>query len=448
MDKGIKRVSKNLSDCARYGERAWFRKRHEDIAKGVEKSKTAPNMKRNARKRSQSNNSSLSDTSSSDTTSSTSSSIALERGHRKELDFQRDKLKRRKMECYEQGTLLPHEVPTSERTEFEAMIQKQKKTDAQRSRKEQRIDAATNPKPFDLQSFRGRQVYVDKSLVDPDFRNLLASKRLLRSETKVGAELFIVPNPGRLGMRIRWAAVLGGAAIASPDVIKTGRGPVVQYAPAVTTKRAVWVSSAFRAAHPAVFDIIKGVTDQMWASKWTVEDGSTDADFRNLKARTRGSVVGLLTNSEAEVELHFHCGSPSHHHGRLGTNCVCVCVFVLASLFRCTLSFCSTYDMSVVAVRVIIIGGWGYCVCAPCQCSRALVHSWSLRTLHQLLSCIGRVHCVLRTHLMAICVRCNGIVSPQQVIVSIIQISCYGADPRQRHGIVMFHTALQCPHTP
>lgn len=290
MDKGVKRGNKNVGDGARCGERAWLRKRHADIATGAE---------RIARKRSRGSSTGSSASSSSDCSSA---SVTLEKGQQKELEFQRDKLKRRKMESYQQGTLLPHELPSSERAEFEAMMQKQRKTDAQRFRMEQKIDAATNPQPFDLRSFEGRQVYVDKSLVGPDIRNLLASKMLLRGETKVGADLFIVPNPGRPGMRIRWAAVLGGAAIVSPDVIKTGRGPVVRYVPAVTTRRTVWVSSAFRVAHPAVFDIIKGVTAQMWASKWTVEDGSTDADFRNLRARTRGSVVGLLTNAEAEVQ--------------------------------------------------------------------------------------------------------------------------------------------------
>jgi hypothetical protein len=182
--------------------------------------------------------------SSSSSSDSSSSADSLPAGAKKEIEFQKQKLAKRRAEASDLNTLLPHET-TDPATMFsiQDIREKQEKTDRDRMRRQANLDAVLNKTPQSLLSFRGKLTYIDSGVETLDLRTRLANMGILRTDSRLGANLFLVPDPGKPSMRITWVAVLTGCSITSPSFFQLGRGPIVAYHAALLTKAELEVRS-------------------------------------------------------------------------------------------------------------------------------------------------------------------------------------------------------------
>ena len=205
-----------------------------------------------------------------------------------------------------QGALLAHESEEN-KADFKELSDRQEKNDRLRINKENKLEVLTARKGnISLDRFRGKYVFVEKEICDADLRATLASKGMMRSGVRVGSDAFIVPNPADPGMRVMWAAVLTGASIMNRDAVQ-GKGYLMQFKPALVTKRDIWVSTSFRAHRPTVFEIVRSCAEQTSGSKWYVHDDGSDANFRRLKIRIKngGGLSGLVTEAEVKACICF-----------------------------------------------------------------------------------------------------------------------------------------------
>jgi hypothetical protein len=126
----------------------------------------------------------------------------------------------------------------------------------------------------------GRAVFVDLAFAT-DTRIATAiddhGLRVIANNRRCRAELFVVPNPANAGQRTTWAAMLVGARVCSAEfLISSGRsGSSVKYKPAIVKPCFLWISPAFRAAQPALTEIIRTAVE-LPCSHWAI---CIDADL-------------------------------------------------------------------------------------------------------------------------------------------------------------------------
>ena len=113
---------------------------------------------------------------------------------------------------------------------------------------------------------------MDTAVVTPELRCALLEKHMLQSDTRSTADCIVVDDVTQPGMRNLWAAVLFGIPLMSKRVVVDSVGPVIQYQKAITTARHIWVSPAFRAMRPAIFNLIEQAGDRE-GSKWVLIRG-------------------------------------------------------------------------------------------------------------------------------------------------------------------------------
>ena len=107
-DKGVKQKAKKQVG-EQMGEAEWLNKRKRAINQAVAKHKIKHSTTKKRRAKGKSMGLDSSSSSSSSSASSSDSSINLTEKQKKEIDFQHQKIKKRKLECHMQGALLAHE---------------------------------------------------------------------------------------------------------------------------------------------------------------------------------------------------------------------------------------------------------------------------------------------------------------------------------------------------
>ncbi len=203
-------------------------------------------------------------------------------------DFQRI---RAKLDAFNDGVLLPHEVtkPLGELAQMWATDRKKRST-ARHTAEEKLLNAMQKP-PIGIErgtptflspDFGGGRAPLGGGRAPPDahgggraphdYLAKLQSKcrelGLCLVDDRSAAQLFIVKDAAAPGQRIRWTLALQGGMVTSPDYL-SGAGPVFVYIAAITSKRYIWATQAFRDAHQELYRILTRAASHP-NSQWTL----------------------------------------------------------------------------------------------------------------------------------------------------------------------------------
>ena len=109
-------------------------------------------------------------------------------------------------------------------------------------------------------SLAGQKLYIDKAKVDvgdpASFKGLLRRHSCTEAGSRSSATMFVVDMEA-IGQRIKWHCMAGLSCCDLSYVISNGeRGLLTTYEDATRTRRHVWISDNFKAAHPELQAII------------------------------------------------------------------------------------------------------------------------------------------------------------------------------------------------
>ncbi len=208
------------------------------------------------------------------------------------------------MISFQDQTLLPAEEDDDLREKVAEHEAKRRKRDAERLRAEARTEARTKGGKVNWDALAGKKAFLDAEGSDREqmFGKLRQTFGVEETETHSQADIFIVPDPAKIGGRIEWAAVLNGALVLTP---KLQEGAAVQFVAAVSVKRHVFFTDGFRAKHHAAAQICRAITRRP-GTKWKLVN--SNEDYKSKKDRAcaqsrRTTVLGLATTQETEETL-------------------------------------------------------------------------------------------------------------------------------------------------
>ncbi len=187
--------------------------------------------------------------------------------HEAESQFQLRKRLRRAMDAYGEGSMLPQEIAQEFGSEELAgmIVRARDSTDARSraayKRKQDRQRAMDAARPEVIAQFlAGKRLYIDSSS-RATISNAVLDRRMATLGLQVvgnreDAECFLVVDVTKPGQRIAWNAALVGGSLMSVPFFLTGHGPVITFNMALRTRRKVWLSAGFHAAHPPLLGIV------------------------------------------------------------------------------------------------------------------------------------------------------------------------------------------------
>ncbi len=235
--------------------------------------------------------------------------------HTKEAELQRRKRLHRALDCVQEGGMLEHEVVAqfgSTAAAAAAAEQRHKKRRhnlrAYVSRKKRcrwLAPAARTP----AQLLSGKRVLVDAKVVHVapavDLDQRLADLGAVPEANMQCADAFLVADVASPGQRISWNAMLGGGVLLSVPFFLGGCGPVVQWVRALDIWRRVWISGAFREAHPQLTSILiarMASPGSRWRGLRSLEEYMTAALKAHQAKRSPSENIAFVTQQEvAEV---------------------------------------------------------------------------------------------------------------------------------------------------
>ena len=209
---------------------------------------------------------------------------------------------KQKHEAMQLGKLLPKELTADFMREASKLDEKQQKADKSRKQERTLVEMKTKRFKFTHCFLQGKNVFLDESCSNLELRAELAQRGMVRVQSRVKADMLIVQNPSDPGARNLWCAVLKGVPLISPEVATKLAGAMVQYKPALATRRQLWMSLDFRRQRPAILALVEACANEFENSKWRFLPGDTEDDFKNALRKTRGKteVVALVTKKESE----------------------------------------------------------------------------------------------------------------------------------------------------
>jgi len=186
--------------------------------------------------------------------------------HEAEQNFQRRKHFKRALQAMQEGALLPAEQTTLFGSEEAAQraaaalsyLQSKKISTYMRKQTLKRLRRSNACTFQDVVC--GKRVYVDSRLVARvlgagALDRALADNAASAEPVREKAQCFLVPDLSSPGQRVLLNAGLSGGTLLSPTCISVGAGPFVTYQRALTSRRKVWFSDAFKATHATLMHI-------------------------------------------------------------------------------------------------------------------------------------------------------------------------------------------------
>ena len=218
----------------------------------------------------------------------------------KELDFQKKKLKQRRIEAYCDGLLLPDEIDAGLQDAADKARADAVKSAHDRHVKELRA-ARREAVPLPSEWFAQKLVFVEPGAADDDdAKAAIQTLRMTVASDRIHADVMLVVDLEDMSKRSLWAAVLKGMYVTTLAGLR-GRGAAVKYEAALASKRHVWISPAFRAKHPMVVNMLgvflQGVPNVK--IKWKCKDCDDVQDFTRKIARDR-DLIGLVEKSDKQ----------------------------------------------------------------------------------------------------------------------------------------------------
>lgn len=226
-------------------------------------------------------------------------------GHAKELDFQRAKLCKKFYSSVQSGLLPEEEASQAMGSQsFQDFLAQQRRNDDERIRARRRADAREAGGQVDWAAFRDKLVFISPDVDDPDrqlgFR-AGAALSLRQTELHSSADVFIVRDISKLPDRVRWAAILKGGTILTPDLDK---GPVLTFMASLKLRRWIFYTAAFAEKYAGIVKILRAVLVSFKGHQWKLLD--TMERFMELRNKNGGdrrrfTVLGLATSREQEA---------------------------------------------------------------------------------------------------------------------------------------------------
>jgi hypothetical protein len=183
--------------------------------------------------------------------------------HQKEFDLQRRRQGASLVSAYEDGTLLPHEK--AGQVGMDVKLEAMQIARAAQDLVRKRGHAKCNLTLVKHTPVSTRHLFLEPATalaLGPDsMRALRAQCRKLHVELvadRLQADMVLVSSVAQLGQRTTWClALCGGSAVTYDYIIKNFKsGTALVFKKAVASKRLIYVSDAFRLAHPELARIL------------------------------------------------------------------------------------------------------------------------------------------------------------------------------------------------
>ena len=233
---------------------------------------------------------------------SSSSSIATANAFNKELQFNKDKYQKQKMQAMRLGTLIASEKSREFIDAAEADDVKQKKLDRARLAKEKGIEEKVKGFTLSLGEVFDKPIFVS-TRVGPSHSNSLEVKLAhFNQVSNVMAARVVVSSTlvlGKMGDRLACAVMLCGMIVVRPGFIYRNCKACLTCKAAVNRRRRLFLTEGFRTKYPGLVDIIVAAA-QRPASRWLVFETLEQyiACYTRTSAHTKSQVIALTRHSE------------------------------------------------------------------------------------------------------------------------------------------------------
>jgi hypothetical protein len=175
---------------------------------------------------------------------------AFSEQHMKEATFLHKKLRTAKLRAINDDAMLPEEISAQEREDAGIALHHEfhlDKIKCAKERKDKQVLAQAG-----IVEMQGLAVWLEQGVAPNELSDAFHKNRfVLETERSPQVDMFVVRRPDLAGQRVRWAAILRGARVATPLFVSSGgrRGSSVKYQAAVNVRRQVWMSPSFQARH-------------------------------------------------------------------------------------------------------------------------------------------------------------------------------------------------------
>jgi len=202
----------------------------------------------------------------------------------------------------EDGWILPAEENPAMRSRLQELQQRREARDKAQHQEDKRKKGFV--KHRDPVVLRGKRVFVEPDIQSPALIIAITALGMerLNGGDRVLADVYVAQDPANPGQRAWWSAVLSGGRIACPGFMhsKGASGASLVFRAAVASRRSLWLSPAFCAAHDVLTAIlVRSMTPSgnKWRrlqSKASFQAASTTATKNNRKY----DVLALVTKAE------------------------------------------------------------------------------------------------------------------------------------------------------
>ena len=230
--------------------------------------------------------------------------------HVAEQNFQVQKNRKRKLEAYKQGLILPEECSAAlTRQVAEETAKQNKSLRARASNLRRQTDHIADQLPARNELLRARLQIGSVASLPADWDTVYARLEMRDALTLQEATIHVCDNPWKASSLATFSAVLMGRWILTPSVVVGQRGAALKFSSALSKKRKVWVSESFQKQYPrAWLLLLECMTthhNHTWRLLRTAEEfaaAKVDAIAQNLSA----VVLALVSDEEEAAESRRH----------------------------------------------------------------------------------------------------------------------------------------------
>jgi hypothetical protein len=233
--------------------------------------------------------------------------------HETELQFQQNKVHRRKVEAVAENLMLRGETDVSQlRVEAAELRQEQVRMECARIARTGRITAALSGQTLEefRMAVRHKQAYISDDCMSVDLVNALASFSLVQCDDIVKADVFVMKNPGHGRAGDMLVSALKGCYQISPGLLQSAQGHALKFKPAMRQPRVLFASQRFTSTHSAFCNLVEKVLAAGPAAgcKMKLQFSPSDESMPNSEWRALigkfknkpAQLIGLVLHSESE----------------------------------------------------------------------------------------------------------------------------------------------------
>ncbi|CAE7607080.1 ngoBIM [Symbiodinium sp. CCMP2592] len=227
----------------------------------------------------------------------TDPALAWTAGHDREVQFNLKKQMTRLFEAMQTGTVDVNEVGPEIQALAKEHVDKTVKNMLARERAEARMRATIQRRPPSEEELEGLEVWISDALREPLMDQAMDRRGWTTTAHLHEALVVVTDNFTAWTDEMLVAVALRGAWVMSPDMVLRGKGVSLKYQPWEHTKREIFCTAAFQAAHPRVMHVLQHRAGR----KLQLLDSIEDFAQAKQKATDKGmpsAVLALIVDSE------------------------------------------------------------------------------------------------------------------------------------------------------